>query len=392
MVKIGVLDQFCNSFAIVSGGANVYKNEKSPIVLKLRSGRIRKQIVTGYSINPNHWDSDAQRVIKGTKDALLVNQKLESIEAIIVEVKLANGSMSDVLRRLCCSSIELRDYVQTIIDNLLVNGKAGNARIYCSFQKKITRSVLLKEIDEDYIQNFHKGLSKYADNTRLHYMRTFKAVINRAINDNLIVKNPFKKIKLFSPVKSRQSNYLSNEELNAIKNANDLSKRMTIVRNIFLFQYYCYGISFCDAADLTYNNISNNMILYTRHKTGTKMEIPISKDLHQLIVWFKNNTVLYNNRILPIMKTEYQETLQYHQCRQNKLTVFNANLRKLANTIGVREISSYYSRHSVAMQLRNNNVSIEIISQILGHSDITTTMHYLEAFPSDVILKAASCL
>ena len=151
MVKIGVLDQFCNSFAIVSGGSNVYKNEKSPIVLKLRSGRIRKQIVTGYSINPNHWDSDAQRVIKGTKDALLVNQKLESIEAIIVEVKLANGSMSDVLRRLCCSSIELRDYVQSIIDILLVNGKARNARIYCSFQKSSPVAFEKKVITEEII-------------------------------------------------------------------------------------------------------------------------------------------------------------------------------------------------------------------------------------------------
>lgn len=59
--------------------------------------------------------------------------------------------MSDVLRRLCCSSIELRDYVQTIIDILLVNGKARNSRIYRSFQKSSPVAFEKKVITEEII-------------------------------------------------------------------------------------------------------------------------------------------------------------------------------------------------------------------------------------------------
>jgi len=51
-------------------------------------------------------------------------------------------------------------------------------------------------------------------------------------------------------------------------------------------------------------------------------------------------------------------------------------------------LTSYYLRHTIAMTLQDNQVPHEIISQILEHSDLSTTNIYLNSFSSNVIDKA----
>lgn len=54
--------------------------------------------------------------------------------------------------------------------------------------------------------------------------------------------------------------------------------------------------------------------------------------------------------------------------------------------------TSYVSRHTMAMALQDNQVPREVISQILGHSDLATTNTYLDSFASSVIDEAKSII
>ena len=54
--------------------------------------------------------------------------------------------------------------------------------------------------------------------------------------------------------------------------------------------------------------------------------------------------------------------------------------------------TSYVSRHTMAMTLQDNQVPREVISQILGHSDLATTNTYLDSFTSSVIDEAVKVL
>ncbi len=53
---------------------------------------------------------------------------------------------------------------------------------------------------------------------------------------------------------------------------------------------------------------------------------------------------------------------------------------------------NYVSRHTMAMQLQNNSISRDKISQILGHSDLQTTNVYLDSLDSSVIDEAVKVL
>ena len=72
----------------------------------------------------------------------------------------------------------------------------------------------------------------------------------------------------------------------------------------------------------------------------------------------------------------------------------NKNLANLAQTLGITDmkLTSYVSRHTMAMTLQDNQVPREVISQILGHSDLATTNTYLDSFGSSVIDEAVKVL
>ena len=60
---------------------------------------------------------------------------------------------------------------------------------------------------------------------------------------------------------------------------------------------------------------------------------------------------------------------------------FNRDLRSLAETCGVGEpVTSYTIRHSFATTLKEQDVPIEMISELLGHTSIKTTQIYLKSF------------
>ena len=63
------------------------------------------------------------------------------------------------------------------------------------------------------------------------------------------------------------------------------------------------------------------------------------------------------------------------------LADFNSSLKELANACGVTEmVTSYSIRHSFATTLKEQDVPIEMISELLGHTSIKTTQIYLKSF------------
>ncbi|MBE6213663.1 MAG: site-specific integrase, partial [Rikenellaceae bacterium] len=68
-------------------------------------------------------------------------------------------------------------------------------------------------------------------------------------------------------------------------------------------------------------------------------------------------------------------------------------LEKLAVELDIDyHLTSYVSRHTMAMTLQQNHIPREIISQMLGHADMKTTNVYLDSFDNHTINEAAKVL
>ena len=65
---------------------------------------------------------------------------------------------------------------------------------------------------------------------------------------------------------------------------------------------------------------------------------------------------------------------------------YNKRLKEIANLCKIEEhLTSYVSRHSMATNLILNDVPINALSKMLGHSDISTTEIYIKNLPTHIM-------
>ena len=138
-------------------------------------------------------------------------------------------------------------------------------------------------------------------------------------------------------------------------------------------------------------------IVYKRQKIknakSTKpIKILITSEIRELLEWFRINIPPMENYLLPIITKNYEGVELYDHVRTRYKRI-NTNLKNLGQALGVRlTLTTYVSRHTMAMTLQDNNFSREVISQALGHRHLTTTNVYLDSFETSVLDKAANAL
>ena len=128
-----------------------------------------------------------------------------------------------------------------------------------------------------YINRFNLEMEKdgCCGNIRKYYLKTLRAVVNKAIKEREASSNtyPFGKggFEIGKLAEETAKRYLSPQDLELIKNSPQQNPVLELSRRVFLFSYLCFGMSFIDEAMLTKNNINTfgaeEHIVYKRQKT-----------------------------------------------------------------------------------------------------------------------------
>lgn len=94
--------------------------------------------------------------------------------------------------------------------------------------------------------------------------------------------------------------------------------------------------------------------------------------------------------IFPILDKRVHITPQQIFNRTHKvLRKVNRELKVLGEMIGLQmPLTTYVARHTYATVLKRSGVNIAIISESLGHSDLSTTQIYLDSFENSQIDEA----
>ena len=406
--------------------SNQKRDGSYPVCLRISKDGKRKYISLGLSAQGVQWNDDADRFKKDKRvcpnyerDNLFLNSCEERAGKILLMFaeKQQNWSLIQFEETFCCKNREnkLYDIIIEHIELLKSTNHIGNATCYNRtlhilelFDDKFSERVF-PEIDIKYVKAFDVFLQKREckGNTRKFYFKALRAVLNKAIQDGEASEStyPFGKggFSVASLEEETMKRYLPHEDMEKLKNTVVESAAQELARRLFLFSYYCYGISFIDAALLTKKNIirynGGNYIVYKRNKTKEAkrvkpIQIRITQEIQNLLDWFSANTLLVEDYLLPIVSIAgYKGERLYNHIRSR----FGRNNKNLANLAKVLEITdmkltSYVSRHTMAMTLQDNQVPREVISQILGHSDLATTNTYLDSFASSVIDEAVKVL
>jgi integrase len=310
---------------------------------------------------------------------------------------------------------KIKAYMENHISILRETGHIGNASCYAdtsrmleNYDSKFNKR-LFSEIDIKYVNGFDVFLQKRGckGNTRKYYIKTLRSTLNKAIQEKEASEKtyPFGKggFQVAKLEEETDKRYLTVESLNKIKNNSSESPQIEYARKLFLLSYYCYGISFIDMAYLTKDNIvkfnGGEYIVYKRHKVQNQksaklIKIKITNDIQYLLDSLKEGSPTMNNFIVPIVTiSDYTEEELYNHIRY-RYKKCNGYLADLAKELEITDIklTTYVSRHTMAMMLQRSDVAREQISQMLGHSDLKTTNTYLDSFDTTVIDEAAKVL
>ena len=72
-----------------------------------------------------------------------------------------------------------------------------------------------------------------------------------------------------------------------------------------------------------------------------------------------------------------------------KCAYINRNHKKIGQFLNISiPITTYVARHSFATVLKRSGVNISIISEALGHTNLSTTQYYLDSFENEQIDEA----
>ncbi len=139
------------------------------------------------------------------------------------------------------------------------------------------------------------------------------------------------------------------------------AKRLEEVRDVFLFQCFT-GVAYIDAANLTEDNIQEDefgqkWIRLYRQKSSIQANIPLLEVPEMILDKYKH----LDGKLLPIHTNQKM----------------NEYLKEIANLCGIKKrLSTHMARHSFATIMLTKGVSIESVSKMLGHTNITTTQIY----------------
>ena len=161
--------------------------------------------------------------------------------------------------------------------------------------------ILLREVNGELVRKFdmylkiEKGCTQ---NTVIRYMKCFKKVINLAIANEWLTKNPFAGIKFHEVEVNKET--LTQAELNKIMTKEFEIERLALVRDVFIFQAYT-GLAFIDVYNLcpehlTEDNNGNLWIMKNREKTKNMCNIPLLSIPKQILEKYKDNPPLPSKR------------------------------------------------------------------------------------------------
>jgi integrase len=411
------------------------KDGTNPIMLRISKYKDRKMLSTGLSCLPKQWNDEFGLFVNDkrlTKDYKEQNSVLSGIkvkaEKIITEFERLgiDFTIQQFANAFKKKTIDLNpsDYFDSHIEKLTETGKFGNADVFRStlkilkiFDKKFDK-LKFQDIDQDYIEKFDAFLRNdkslngrgLKDTSISVYMRTFATLLNAAIKDELMQpgaypfsKGGYKISKLNVETKKR---FIPIEYLKKLKSHKFQDLRLETARNLFLFSFHCRGINWIDMAYLTDENIKKEMskdgkelkvLKFIRTKTHKEFEIIINSEIQSLLDWFRKHPHC-KPYLLPIVtKPEHTgEALRQHirdrRSKYNSALNEITKIEKLKFPESLQKITSYFSRHSYAMALRSKGIGIELISEALGHAELSTTNVYLDSFGREEVANASKNL
>jgi len=361
----------------------INKIGKCPIRCRITFLKNRKEFSTGIFINPDHWGSGKQKASPSSTENILLNNKLSLIyqqidKAFLMLQILPNDfDVDDIYRKY--KGEDSKEEISILGAYDLHNDKTKKLigidfnqlswSRYVESRRKVAlfitksykrKDVRLKDLDLKFIKDleyFFKTELKLKQATVYRSIQRVKKIIQFAIAENYLKKDPFHlyKNKKYKTVIV----YLTDEELKRLEKHTFSQIRLQQVKDLFIFCCYT-GLAYTEMTTLTTNNIEigfdgNEWIQMIRKKTNREISIPVLPKAKEILEKYEHELPKISNQ------------------------KFNSYLKEISILLNIdKKLTHHIARKTFATTvLLFNDVPMEIVSELLGHSNMNITQaHY----------------
>ncbi len=359
-----------------------------PLRCRITYLKKRKEFSTGIFVSPKSWNSKKQKLLDKNTQEKSINIQLSLIKQeinqafLFLQVNKEFFDVEDIYLHYTGKSIKQDETVLQVFKthNDRVEKLIGREYVLPTLWKFKQAKTLLKEfISYKYSKNdyqfkdlelkfikdyefFLKSEKKLAQSTIYKTIQRFRKIIKIAISEGYLDKDPFilYKSKRYKP----EVVYLTEEELKSVESFVFEEKRLERTRDSFVFCCYT-GLAFSEMDSLKKEHLKigfdkNLWIQLKRSKTSKLISIPLLPKAIEIIEKYDSFNEI---RVLPKLSNQK----------------FNKNLKEIASKTKIKKrLTHHIARKTFATTvLLYNDVPMEIVSELLGHSSITITeAHY----------------
>lgn len=353
------------------------------IQLEVRFNKERKFIGTGVKVFKGQFKNG--RVV-GRADADTLNDKINSMYKYVHDIY--NESLSKHIPfnltmlndgKVYQSKTPFLDFCRKRTDEKrCAQATKRQNNLFCNLLELFGKILSFDDITLPNIHRFDDWLKTHTgihtgrpltDNSVKAYHSRMRAFISEAVSLGLIKQNPYDRFKL-GRCQTMPRMYLTMEEVKFLRAWEPSpSRENSRKKALDLFIVQCYtGLSYSDlmATDFTRTEVHEGNIIIprtTRVKTGTQ----------------------YYMMLLPPV-IEILERYNYHLPHFH-LSAYNLQLSYIEKESQIgKHLTSHVGRHTFATTIAlGSEIPIEVVSKMLGHTNIQTTQIYAKIRPKQVM-------
>ncbi len=354
-----------------------------PLNCRITLNKDRKQFTTGLFVNPIYWENKLQKVNSNDYNYKFINAQIKQIQTklnnivLVFQLQGEICTLDNIYNKYSGIEIKKKEYVLAYYKQYLakikklvgleIKASTYNKFVYVgnhleSFLKwKFKKADYpLEELSLQFLDDFDYYLKTEKKQEQITINKTIqrlRAPIKQAISEGYLDRDPFVLHK--SKTVRKSVIFLTAEELKTLENAVLQQKRLVIIQDLFIFCCYT-GLAYNEMACLEKKHIqigfdNVNWIQMKREKTQRQISIPILPKAQEIIEKYTTES----NRILPTISNQK----------------FNSYLKEIADILGIeKRLTHHIARKTFASTvLLYNDVPMEIVSELLGHSNMTIT-------------------
>lgn len=352
----------------------------------------KHEFSTGEFVKPESWYSKLQIAKPPVQENDRINTSLSQIKNKINQVYLLlvhnnnNFTLDDIVNLLKPQPKTEEKYIIGFFDEYILELRKRigyDYKLATIWKYEQSRNLLeeylrttrkkdfpIKEVNLSFINRYELFLKvdkKLAVATVYKTLQRLKRVTTVALERGFITKDPFIAYKFTRPKTEIQ--YLSVQELQLLCKRELAQKRLEDVRKMFLFCCYT-GLAYSEMENLKWVHISpGESISMVREKTNKKLFIPLMNLPKEILEYYKSEE---NEYVFPRLTNQK----------------FNSYLKEVADIVNiVKRLTHHMARKTFATTvLLYNDIPLEIVSELLGHSSINITQeHYAKVMQTKVI-------